>query len=567
MRALLALGTLLLMNAAADAGGSPTRRVRKARPTKRPSTSATKSKRPSPARDRGPAARAGRRRDRWADYAAGTGVDHFAWWCRTYLVQTVDPFAGQPLELEEWELDYMSEALAVDKDLQLLWLSVVLVVSRKNGKTALLAAYALYHLFNDEGSPEILLAAASDRNAGRLFDACVAFIRANPELERAVHIREYVGEIALAGGGGKIIRLATDPTTLHGYNPSLVICDELHAWTKPSLRKVWAALTSAGGARQRRQVFTISTAGEASQRKEGILGRLIDGNESAGQLEQPDGGLTISRNFAAEAIVYNYSAPTLDPHDVKAMKLANPASWITEDYLRRQAENPELTDAEVLQLHGCVWATGERTWLDPALVGRLADPRKLKLVQKHEIVLAFDGSYSRDSTVLFGATVEKHPYLWVQDLWEKPEDAGPGWRVKRLDVVNAIRDAMNDFRVVELAPDPPGWHREVEEWEETYGEVVVRFETNQPRRMGPACDDFEQAVRDEDFTTDGHEALLRHIAHCVPKRRGGWKVVTKEEPDSPLKIDVAVGAIIAYHRASWHYTNRQEKPEPMVAWG
>lgn len=519
---------------------------------------------------KGPERRPPRRRDRWEGYAAGTGIDHFAWWCRTYLIQTVDPFAGQPLELEEWELEFMSEALAVDAELRLVWLSVVLVVSRKNGKTALLAAYALYHLFNDEGSPEILLAAASDRNAGRLFDACVAFCRANQELEARVHIREYVGEIGLAGGGGKIIRLATDPTTLHGYNPSLVICDELHAWTKPSLRKVWAALTSAGGARARRQVFTISTAGEASQRKEGILGRLIDGNEGAGELEQPTAGLTISRNFKGETMVYNYSAPTIDPHDVKAMKLANPASWITLAYLERQAADPELSDAEVLQLHGCVWATGERTWMDPKLVENLArrgGPIKQAQLKGREVVLAFDGSYSRDSTVLYGATVEQHPYLWVEDLWEKPGDAASGWRVSRLDVDAAVRDAMERYRVLELAPDPPGWHREIEEWEETFGEVVVRFETNQPRRMGPACDDFEQAARDEEFTTDGHEALIRHLAHCVPKRRGAHTIVTKEEPDSPLKIDVAIGAIIAYHRAHWHWTRQQEEAEPMVAWG
>jgi hypothetical protein len=39
----------------------------------------------------------------------------------------------------------------------------------------------------------------------------------------------------------------------------------------------------------------ISTAGPAEERKEGILGQLIDGNEDAGELEQRP-GLTVSRN-------------------------------------------------------------------------------------------------------------------------------------------------------------------------------------------------------------------------------------------------------------------------------
>lgn len=53
----------------------------------------------------------------------------------------------------------------------------------------------------------------------------------------------------------------------------------------------------------------------------------------------------------SSTLVWSYEAPTIDPHDTKALKLANPASWVTKDYLRRQAADPELTDAQVLQLH------------------------------------------------------------------------------------------------------------------------------------------------------------------------------------------------------------------------
>jgi phage terminase large subunit-like protein len=157
--------------------------------------------------------------------------------------------------------------------------------------------------------------------------------------------------------------MANDPATLHGYNASVVVADELHACTKPSRRRAWAALTSSGGARElRRQVFTISTAGEAHERETSIRGRLVDGNETGGSVETRP-GLTVSRNHPARVLVFNYSAPTRDPHDVAKMKLANPASWITRDYLKRQASNPELAAGEVLQLHGCVWATSVGAWI------------------------------------------------------------------------------------------------------------------------------------------------------------------------------------------------------------
>lgn len=516
----------------------------------------------------------------WESYGYASEVDHFDWFARSQVVQTTDPFAGCPLELERWQLEFMGEALAVDEDLRRIWRSVVLVVSRKNGKTALLAAYALYRLLMDDGNPEILLAAASDKNARRLFDAVVGYARANPDLEAQLHIREYEGEIVRADGRGKIIRLATDPTVLHGYNPSLVICDELHAWTKPSLRKVWAALTTAGGARSNPQVFTITTAGEAAQRETSILGRMLTTNEQRGELEKRP-GLTISRNRAGQMLIYNYSAPTKEPRDFAAMKLANPASWISTEYLRRQADNPELSEAEVLQFHGCVWAKGDSTWLDPIAFAELAAPRDVDL-DETPFVAAFDGSDTRDSTVIVGATVEEHPYVWVIAAWERPLELAPkaAWRVPRGDVVDTIERVIERDGCREFAPDPPGWRREIEELEQTYGDLVVRFETNQPRRMGPACDDFTQGVLgpggdDDDelgepaprgepeLSHDGTELLVRHLGHCCPVKRGGYTLVKKDSDDSPRKIDAAVGAIVAYHRARWLYTNAEE--EDMVA--
>jgi phage terminase large subunit-like protein len=99
-------------------------------------------------------------------------VDHFAASCES-LTQSDDRWEGQPLNLEPWQRRFWREAL---ED----WRSVVLIVARKNGKTSMLAAYALYELVYGEGRPEILLAAASDRQAGRLFDAAARFVRRHP---------------------------------------------------------------------------------------------------------------------------------------------------------------------------------------------------------------------------------------------------------------------------------------------------------------------------------------------------------------------------------------------------
>jgi len=64
-----------------------------------------------------------------------------------------------------------------------------------------------------------------------------------------------------------------------------------------------------------------------------------------------------------------------------------------------------------------------------------------------------------------------------------------------------------------------------------------------------------QALKDGTFTHDGDDRLARHLANCVPVKRRGYLVPVKERPDSPHKIDLAIGAIGGLTRAHWHHLN------------
>jgi phage terminase large subunit-like protein len=380
----------------------------------------------------------------------------------------------------------------------------VLIVPRKNGKTTMLAALALYELVYGRGRPEILLAAASDRQAGRLFDAAARFVRRHPGLSQMLRVRDHEGLIVREDGLGSIIRLTSDPSRLYGYSPTLVVCDELAFWTTPQLRRAYAALTSGGGARSAPRAFTITTAGEAANRHDSLLGTILDAALDADDVERKP-GLTIARLHDSQALVYAYEAPTTDPRDVDAMKLANPASWITKAYLRRQAENPELTDAQVLQLHGCVWAATERTWIAPGAWAARADFSRA-LEPGEQVVLSFDGSQRRDSTVLCATSLDG--YVSVLGAWEKPQGARE-WRVPREQVHDAVRAAFGRYTVLELVADPFGWEAELAEWRGLYGDLrVVDFPTNQPSRMAPALNRFRTAVLESDLTHDGNSGSL-----------------------------------------------------------
>jgi phage terminase large subunit-like protein len=174
-------------------------------------------------------------------------------------------------------------------------------------------------------------------------------------------------------------------------------------------------------------------------------------------------------------------------------------------------------------------------------------------------VLAFDGSYRRDATALVAVTLDG--FVSPLAVWERPDRAAPDWKVPRSEVDDAITAAMERFDVAELAVDPPGWAAEIDGWRELYGDVVVEFPTNQRGRMAPACDRFVTGVLEGGLTHDGSAVLARHVGHCAAKDTPFGRVVTKEHPDSPRKIDAAVAAVVGFDRAAWHAMNA-----PLAAW-
>jgi phage terminase large subunit-like protein len=483
-----------------------------------------------------------------SDYGAyeWTEVDAFATFCRDECVQSIDTFDGQPLILAPWQYALFDDAMRCNADTVPYWNSVAIVLPRKNGKTTMLAAYALYALMCREGMPEILLCASSDKQAGRLFDAVVSFVVRNPRLQRQLIVREWIGEISRADRGGKILRMSSSPERLHGYNPSLVIADEVAQWLTPSLRRAWAALTTAGGARQLTQTFTISVAGAAHEREEGILGRLIDANERSGAVEQKTEALRISRNHEARTLVFNYSAPTVERDDIDAIMSANPADWIDRRYIERQSRNPELTDADFLQFHGCVWSAAEDVWLAPRHwddIEREGDP----ILKGERVALGFDGSRFMDSTVLVACRLEDG-LVAVLDAWERPEGkAGRGWEVSVPEVNAAIEEAMHRFRVVRFYADPPYWQTEIAAWAHEFGDrIVIPWATNRMTQMSAAVERFRTDAIAGVLSHDGGSLLRRHVlsAHMRKVRVGYW--IEKASAHSPDKIDAAVAAVLAY---------------------
>jgi phage terminase large subunit-like protein len=485
-------------------------------------------------------------------YAAATRAADFSWWCRTKLIQTVDQWSGRPLELEPWQERFFSDALATDEAGLPYWKIAGLVVSRKCGKTAMISAYCLYQLLEmAELAPEVLMAASSDKQAGRLFDATVSYIRKSQEMSEMVHRREYIGEVARVDGQGKIIRMASDPNRAHGYNASTVAVDELHAFTTPSLRRAWGAFVSGGGARDSTQVLFISTAGDAMERDDSILGQMLDANEAKGEIER-EPGLTISRHHAARTLIYNYSAPTDDRMDVEALKLANPASWITVDYLKEQAESPAMSTAEVLQLHGCVWSSGQERFIDPGKWS--ACEERVEIPDKADIYVGIDMSLSEDCSAVSWAwprgegEVVVEAYVWAARPDVAADEYVAGGEIDPREVELFITDVLaKRYRVREIAYDPALFSRSAYELKDK-GFTVAPV-AQQSGMMAEAWKTLYSAVNNKTVRHDPKQRVLAaHVTNAVAEMTDrGWRV---RKSKNSRKIDALVACTIAHWRAA-----------------
>lgn len=506
-----------------------------------------------------------KRKPAWVQYAEGSRVDHFAWWSKEHCIQSIDQFNGKPLIPEPFQLEFMGEALAVDVDGAPFWRIVIIIVPRKNGKTTISAAYALYHVALGDGRPRVQFAASSEDQASELFDTAVAFTRESPYLDGLFHIRDYVGEIARVDGRGILERMTAEWRRAHGPNPSRVIPDELHTWTTRGHRKFWAGLTTGDAARKDFQIFGITTAGEPQEREIGILGQLIDSNEKGDDNEVvvPRPGLTISRNWNARVLIYNYSAPTTGHTtarslrmDVKTIKKVNPASWVTLDYLRKKAHDPALTDSEFLQLHGCVWAESEDVYIRREDWKALASPEhpgRGELIQPGRLVyLGADGSRTHDTTVVGWAApaddgridVDAHVFSVRRDAPHHELHKG---RIDYSRVEDYLIDCFSDFEVVEAAYDPRYLERSADILTARLGEDQIAAVEPSSKLMRDALASFHRGVIDGVVRHRGDPVIAAHIEACKGLLdEKGW-IVRKRDHHRP--IDAVIAMALAYWRA------------------
>lgn len=188
------------------------------------------------------------------------------------LKHTQGDWTGKPFNLLPWEEKIIRDLFGtVNEDGKRQYREAYISVPRKNGKTELAAAIAIYCLFADgEKGAEIYCAAADRDQATKVFSASKFMVEQNETLTNNSKILDSVKRITYQKRNSFFRALSSESHTKHGYNASTVIYDELHV--APN-RELYDVLKTGMGARSQPLMISITTAGYD---KESICWQIYD---------------------------------------------------------------------------------------------------------------------------------------------------------------------------------------------------------------------------------------------------------------------------------------------------
>ena len=146
-----------------------------------------------------------------------------------------------------------------NKDLR-IFREVFVVMARKQGKTLFASAIMAYMAYLDgEHGAKIYCIAPKLDQAEKAFDGFYQIVKADEELSELAQKRR--SDIYIASTNTTIKPIAFNAKKSDGFNPHMVVCDEVASWQGDAGLKQYEVMKSALGARKQPMVLSISTAG------------------------------------------------------------------------------------------------------------------------------------------------------------------------------------------------------------------------------------------------------------------------------------------------------------------
>lgn len=433
---------------------------------------------------------------------------------------------------------------------------------RKQAKTQSSAIIVCIEFFLSEEAEQEIYFAATDRDQASIcFHAVSGMIDRAEELRDLVKITPSSKLIEHTQTGSIMKALSSDGGGKHGYNPSLAIKDEYHAWG-PSEAELDAALTT-GSKFRREPLWIIPTT--AGSDKETLCGEeyAYAKKVASGEIDDPN-YLSIIHEVPSDA---DWTDQSLWP---LALPLLETGHHSLEDYQEEfnQALSRPAEQNKFRRLYLNQWTSAATQWIpiktwdecrgeiDEADylglpcwggldLGSTGDLTAFSLVWPLEDgrVVVKSWAYVPAATMDDRQKRDGKPYKdWVDHGWMRTTS---GNTTDQDEVAAHIIELCAYFNVQGIAADR--WRiKYIEKLLED--EQITLFEWGQGYKdMGPAVQNFEDLVFNHRVIHDGNGALRWNMDCCQVQSdpAGNKKLVKPPTHVNSRHIDMAVSVVMA----------------------
>lgn len=306
------------------------------------------------------------------------------------LKHSTGKFEGKRFILSDWQIFVIGNMYGFfNTDGSRRYTSAYLEMSRKQGKSAFIAALGLYSLSCDgEGGAEVLFVANSKEQARIAFGIGSGFVK---KLDpKSKHFKPFRYDIKFPRTTSVMKVLSADASKLDGYNCSFGVVDEYHSAPDSSVRDV---IKSSQGMRENPMLATITTAGF---NKQGPCYALrATGIEILESLKTDD-----------SSFILIYTLDTDDDWtDEKVWIKASPnlGVTVTKKYLSeqvQQAKNSPSEEVSILTKNFNVWCDSSSVWIPSHYIYLASKDIKAEDFNKEEAWVGVDLASVQDMTAV-----------------------------------------------------------------------------------------------------------------------------------------------------------------------
>lgn len=486
------------------------------------------------------------------------------------LSHTKGKWAGNRFDLLPWQEQIVRDLFGIVKeDGNRQFLTAYIEIPKKNGKSELAAAIALYLLYADNEASAEVYGAACDRNqASIVFDVAKQMVQMSRPLVKRSKIMGATKRIVNYSNAGFYQVLSAETGTKHGLNVSGLVFDEIHA--QPN-RHLYDVLTKGSGdAREQPLFFIITTAG-------------TDRNSICYELHSKALDILNGRkkDTSFYPVVYGLSDED-DWNDEANWRRANPSlgHTIGIDRVReayQQALDNPAEENVFKQLRLNMWTSSSIAWIPEHVYAKGNDPIQFDSLKGRSCYAGLDLSSTSDITALvlvFPPRFEEENYIVLSYFW-LPEDTLE-LRCRRDHVLYDVWERQGYIKTTEGNVVHYGFiEKFIEDLSEIYHIKEIAYDrwnatqmVQNLEGMGLTMVPFGQGYKDmsppsKELYKLMMEGKIQHGGHPVLKWMG-QNVVMRQDPAGNIKpdkeksvekIDGIVALIMGLDRCIRHQTD------------